>query len=160
MDRLLRAPNPTYTLIPLLLLLMTAACGRPNPGTPAADYENLLDQAAQTGRKVLIVFGADWCPDCHALEAHLKTAPLRDFVQKNDLVQKVEVCRFDCNMDFAARFGHPEAEGIPALVIVDAQGKQLVATNNGEFASARSMSAQPILSFLERYTGDRAEIEN
>lgn len=145
-----------YILTALIGFLSTLTfCERPATGPVEDEYRRRLEQAAAAGRKLLIVFGADWCADCRAFEARLKEEPLRGFMNENYVVLKVDVCRYDCNMDFAAKFGNPVDQGIPALVIVDGTGRRLAATNNGEFASARSMPARAMLAYFQKFAGTK-----
>lgn len=138
-------------------MLGLAACDRPasDPPGPAAQYRGLLGQAQTSGRRLLVVFGADWCPDCRTLKARMREEPLRSYLDEKYLVMNVDVCRYDCNMDFARRLGDPTAGGIPALVVVDPAGGTIVkATNGGEFAAARDMPVAAMLAFLQRYAGN------
>jgi thioredoxin 1 len=54
--------------------------------------------------------------------------------------------------DVAARYVNLRTSGIPALVVLDPDsGRIKVATNQGEFANARTMSADQVEEFLKRW---------
>ena len=96
---------------------------------------------------MLLVFGANWCGDCRALDQalHGSSGPLID--GKFEVV-KIDVGNFDKNLDIDARYGHPIGNGIPAVVVVDASNKILYSTKGGELANARKMGDQGIYDFL------------
>ena len=146
----------TRSLVVVLLILASALIrckGPEQPSDPDAQFAAALSRAKSGQRRVLIVFGADWCPDCHALEARMQEEPLMGLVRAKYEVVKVDVCRYDCNLAFARRFGNPIARGIPALVVTDSAGKVLVTTNNGEFSKARRMPKEAMLDFFKQYSG-------
>jgi protein disulfide-isomerase len=56
------------------------------------------------------------------------------------------------NLDAAAEYVDLGTSGIPALVVLDpSSGRIKVATNQGEFANARTMSADQVETFLKRW---------
>ena len=113
----------------------------------AADVQHALSSAQGEHRKVLLVFGANWCGDCRALDQalHGRSGPLID--GKFEVV-KIDVGNFDKNLDIDARYGHPIGNGIPAVVVIDASNKILYSTKGGELANARKMGDQGIFDFL------------
>ncbi|MEM7181692.1 MAG: thioredoxin family protein [Spirochaetota bacterium] len=114
-------------------------------------YSKVLRQAKLENKKILILFGADWCPDCKAMDRMLTEPDVQQIVESNYILMRVDVGRFDKNLDFAQKFGNPIAKGIPAFVILSNEEKVLVATNNGRFASARKMKKQAVADFLLAY---------
>jgi thioredoxin 1 len=113
----------------------------------AADVQHALTAAQGEHRKVLLVFGANWCGDCRALDQalHGSSGPL---IEGKFEIVKIDVGNFDKNLDIDARYGHPIGNGIPAVVVVDASNKILYSTRGGELANARKMGDQGIYDFL------------
>jgi len=112
-----------------------------------ADVQRAL-QAAQTDhKKVLLVFGANWCKDCRVLDQAMHASSQKLIAGRFELV-KIDVGNFDKNLDLAERYGNPIKKGIPAVVVVSADGQVLYATKGGELADARSMGEQGIYDFL------------
>jgi len=153
----------------LLLLLGTAiallACGEratpeyttalQNPGytaapAPDAGLAAALKTAAETNKRVLIIFGADWCPDCRKLGADLKAGRLAALPEQDFVVVKVDVGNFDRNLAFTHRFGAPLSEGIPALAVVDAQDRILHVANARELAGALERRDAKVIEYFER----------
>jgi thioredoxin 1 len=112
-----------------------------------ADVQHALTAAQGDHRKVLLVFGANWCADCRALDQalHGSSGPL---IEGKFEVVKIDVGNFDKNLELDARYGHPIGNGIPAVVVIDAGNKILYSTRGGELANARKMGDQGIYDFL------------
>jgi protein disulfide-isomerase len=114
------------------------------------DIQQALAQAAVAKVPVLIVFGANWCPDCRVLDLSLKSGAAAPLIARDFRVVKVNVGRFDRNVDLAASYGVPLKKGIPAVAVVSPDGKLLFSTSGGELADARSMGEQGIYAFFKR----------
>jgi len=70
-----------------------------------ADVERALAMASTTKRSVLVIFGANWCEDCRALDVSLKNTRNAELVAKEFVVVKVDVGNFDRNLGLAAQYG-------------------------------------------------------
>ena len=111
---------------------------------------NLALAAAQAQQKmVLVVFGANWCGDCLALDRKMSADPLASAVERRFVVLKVNVGRFDRNTDLAAQMGVPLKKGIPAVAVLKRDGAVHSATGGGELADARHMGDAAVLAVLE-----------
>jgi protein disulfide-isomerase len=82
-----------------------------------AELQRALVRARQLDKKVLVVFGANWCPECRLLDQEI--ARDRTAVKRDDFVMvKVDVGQFDRNTDLARAYGNVTRKGIPAAVIL------------------------------------------
>ncbi|WP_046168701.1 thioredoxin family protein [Chromobacterium vaccinii] len=137
-----------------LLLSSAAALAGDLPYDEMADARAALSrtlEAAQQGRQpVLLILGANWCPDCRALDAALNSGKSAELLAREFKVVKVDVGNFDHNLDIDAEYGHPIAKGIPAAVVLSPDNKVIYATRAGELADARRMSETGIYEFFER----------
>jgi protein disulfide-isomerase len=141
----------------LLTILLAASCGAiaaALPYDPAADAKAEVKQALRaartSGHPVLLVFGANWCEDCRALDAALESAANAALIAREFTVVKVDVGEFDRNLDVAMAYGDPIAHGIPAAVIVAPDNRILYSTRAGELADARRMSVTGVHDFFAR----------
>ncbi len=117
---------------------------------PQRDLQTALTAARKTGRRVLVVFGANWCPDCRALDREFHAGGKTEgLVERRYEVVKVDVGRFDRNLDFAKLYGEPIAKGIPSVVIVTPTNTVVYQTRAGELADARALGADGIYDFFE-----------
>ena len=140
-------------------LLLAASFASQASGPPpiydeAADakaaVQAALADAQQAGRPVLVVFGANWCGDCRMLDATFKSGPSAPLIAQHFKVVKVDVGRFDRNVDIAEKYNVPLKKGIPAVAVLSPQGKLLYATEGGELADARKMGDQGVYDFFTR----------
>lgn len=101
----------------------------PAPYDPRRDARHDVDaaiaRAKQSGKPVLIDFGANWCINCRVLAGALALPEMRTWVaDKFELVQ-VDIGRFDRNLDVVRRFGVRGLDGVPAIFVVDARTGKL-----------------------------------
>ncbi len=124
----------------------------PGPYDEAADakaqIKAALSEAAQAKVPVLVVFGANWCGDCKVLDMSFKEGAAAPLMAKRFRVVKVDVGRFDRNLDIAQAYGVPLKSGIPSVAVLSAQGKVVYATKAGELADARKMGDKAIVDFF------------
>ncbi len=107
-------------------------------------------QAAQAEHKLpLLVFGANWCPDCRVLDIEMHKGALATLVGERFVVVKVDVGRFNKNTDVAARFGVPLKKGIPAVAVLRPDASVAYLTAGGELADARKMGSDGIAKFFD-----------
>ena len=115
-----------------------------------ADIEQGRAQAAGSGKRVLVVFGANWCGDCRVLDTSMKQGRLKALMDSRFVVVKVDVARFDKNVDIAQRYGVPLKQGIPTVAVLATDGSPSFVTTGGELASARSMGEDELVRFFDR----------
>ena len=140
----------------LAALVATFAYAAPMPYDESADAKADLKQALTDAKAsklpVLLIFGANWCKDCRALDQALSTGKNADLVKREFRVIKVDVGNFNKNLDLAETYGNPIKKGIPAAVVLSPDNKVLYATRLGELADARSMSETGIYDFFKGVT--------
>lgn len=110
-----------------------------------------LAAATKEHKRVLVVFGADWCYDCHVLDKALERPDVAPLVKRGYRVVHVDVGEGDKNQDLMAKYGVPMAKGIPGVAVLDASGKLLYSQRNGEFEKARSLGPEDLVAFLEKW---------
>ncbi|MHB8668805.1 MAG: thioredoxin family protein [Burkholderiales bacterium] len=142
-------------LVLLLCAVMSAAAAAaPLPYDASADAKAAVRQALAAAKAshvpLLILFGANWCPDCRALDQALKSGKSADLVSRAFRVVKVDVGNFDRNLDLVAIYGNPIKHGIPAAVVVSSNNRVLYSTKAGELANARRMSETGIYDLFRR----------
>jgi len=135
----------------LLALAASVAVAAPWPYDEKADAEADVQAALKSAhahhKDVLLIFGANWCEDCRALDKAMHGSSQAMISGKFEVV-KIDVGNFDKNLALDARYGHPTGNGIPAAVVLSAANKVLYSTRRGELADARRMSEQEIYDFF------------
>ncbi|MDT9000606.1 thioredoxin family protein [Paucibacter sp. APW11] len=114
-----------------------------------ADLNRAVAQAAAAKKQVLVVYGANWCGDCQALDRKMSDGTLAGPVAKRYVTVKVDVGRFNRNLDVAEQMGVSLKKGIPAVAVLGADGQLVGATNGGELADARNMGDDAVLKVLD-----------
>ena len=149
-----KAMNRLLALPLLFFAVATAAAEAPYNEAANAKLEikQALVQAAKDGVPVLVVFGANWCGDCKVLDLAFKEGVTAPLIAREYKVVKVDVGRFNRNVDIAESYGVPLKNGIPAVVILSPANKVLYVTKAGELADAGTMGDRGIYDFFRKVT--------
>lgn len=143
-----------FLSLSLLATATFAAAATDLPYNPKADARAEIAHALTAGRQAhkptLLIFGANWCGDCRALDTSLHGQKNAALVRQHFEVVKVDVGNWDHNLDIANTYGNPIENGIPAAVVVSDTGKVVYTTKAGELANARKMSDEGIYDFFSK----------
>lgn len=117
---------------------------------PTSQLPKALEAARQEHKRVLIVFGANWCPDCRELDKEIHAGgELTHLIDQRYVVLKVDVGHFDKNLEFTHLYGTPIGKGIPSVVVVTPKDEVVYETRAGELANARDMGNDGIYHFFK-----------
>jgi len=120
-----------------------------------ADLEAAEQSAMKEHKRVLLVFGANWCYDCHVLDLAFQRPELASVLAMGYEVVHVDIGPDgEKNADLAKQFDVPLNKGIPALAVVESDGKLVVSQKNGEFENARALTPSQLLAFLQQWLPD------
>jgi len=109
------------------------------------------EKAAKDHKRVLIVFGANWCYDCHVLDTAFQRPDLAPVLAASYEVVHVDIGEGNKNQDLMKDFQVPRQKGIPALAILESTGKLVVSQKDGEFENARALTPEALLEFLNKW---------
>ncbi len=116
-----------------------------------AEIKEAEERAAAGHKRVLLVFGANWCFDCHVLDLAFHRP---DFASAMAGYEVVHVDLGDDskkNADVVKQFDVTLDKGIPTLAVIESDGKLVVSQKNGEFEDARSLRPEALLEFLNKW---------
>ena len=116
-----------------------------------AEIKAALEKAAAEHKRVILVFGANWCYDCHVLDLAFHRSDLAPILAANYEVVHVDIGRGDKNQDLMKQYEVPMKRGIPGLAVLDADGKLVYSQKNGEFENARALNPEDFLAFLNKW---------
>lgn len=127
-----------------------------------ADAHKELDEALAAAKadhkRVLVIFGANWCYDCHVLDATLRSKQFASLVASNYHVIYINIGDDGTsNSDLADRFQVPLKKGIPSLAVLDGSGDLITSQKQGEFESAAKIGIADVSAFLNRWKPPMAE---
>ena len=125
----------------------------PAPEQAAADLSAALHTASAAHKRVIVDFGGNWCPDCHVLDLYFHDAANKAILDSGFVLVHVNVgtTRIDRNGDIAARCQIPLQKGVPALAVLDGDGKLLYSQASGEFEAMRHLKSSSVTQFLTQW---------
>jgi thioredoxin 1 len=116
-----------------------------------AEIKEALAKAKPEHKRVIIVFGANWCYDCHVLDKAFRSSDLAPIVAANYEVVHVDIGQGEKNQDLMAKYEVPMKRGIPGLAVLDPSGKLVYSQKNGEFEKARALTPEDFQAFLIKW---------
>lgn len=108
-----------------------------------------LKNAKLENKYVLLQMGGNWCPDCRTLGEYFSRPDIKQWLDDRLILVSVDVGEWNRNIDIVEEYGNPISEGIPALVLLNSNDEVMLATLAGELASARSMSKDDLVEWLQ-----------
>jgi thiol:disulfide interchange protein len=128
---------------------------RPDIYDETADGSKQIADALVVAKKdhkcVLLQFGANWCGWCHKLHALCASdKAIAAEIKAHYVVVLVDVNK-DHNKDTNTKYGNPMQFGLPALVVLDADGKQLTTKDSAELEEGDHHSPGKVLAFLKQW---------
>lgn len=121
-----------------------------------AQVAQALAKAKADHKQVMIVFGANWCGDCKMLDGEFKKPAMKALLDANYVIVKVDVNRFNKNLDVVKPYGEVIKKGIPSIVIATPANQLVYATNGGELADARKMGEAGVASFFQKLAAKKS----
>lgn len=122
-------------------------------------YAQELDRTIaqlEPGRRVLAVFGANWCHDSRALAGWLTSKDFEPLLREHFEVMFIDVGRPQSgdgrNLDLAGRYGVNDIEGTPNLLVIDSDGTLVNTPESAKgWSNAASRSEESIYAIIASY---------
>jgi thioredoxin 1 len=122
-----------------------------------AELKEAEEKAAKEHKRLLLVFGANWCFDCHVLDLAFQRPDLTPVLAANYHVVHVDIGPDGKkNEDIAKQFDVSLDKGVPVIAVADPDGKVVVSENNGEFEDARQLTPEFVAQFLNKWKPAKA----
>ena len=166
--------NPPWTTsiaasVSALLFLLTPPTGLPADAAAkparAAIYDESADggkqveeglvRAKKENKRVLLMFGANWCGWCHRLHKLFESDAQIAATLKQDFVVVLIDVNKSRNADVNQRYGNPTRFGLPVLVVLDAEGKALTTQDTGKLEEGNHHDPAKVLTFLNQWAPSR-----
>jgi hypothetical protein len=110
------------------------------------------ERATREKKRLLLVFGANWCFDCHVLDLAFQRPDLSPILAMNYEVVHVDLGPDEHkNADLVRKYDVPLNKGIPVLAVAESDGKLVVSQKNGEFEDARGLAPDALVDFLNKW---------
>jgi thioredoxin-related protein len=116
---------------------------------PGDEIKSAVIDAADGCRAILLVFGADWCPWCNRLSKFFdENERVAATLKNNFIVVKVDLGRWDKNLDLMAKFKVDRKAGIPSFVVLDSKGEWMKFQETGVLEEGKGYSEKKVLKFF------------
>lgn len=109
------------------------------------EIQRALARARRRGTRVLLEFGADWCPDCNEVVRLGRQSPCRELLQERYEPVYVHVGRFDRHRDLLARY---RVERIATLVVLDGDGRRVAQTTLEPISKRTGLTPEGLAAWL------------
>ena len=116
-----------------------------------SEIDEALKRATAERKRVLLIFGANWCYDCHVLDQALHDGDAGKIVSQNFLLVHVDIGEGEKNPDLLKTYKIPLDKGVPAVAVLESNGRLLYSSGDGEFEAARRMLKKDLVAFLNKW---------
>ena len=112
----------------------------------AREIADAIAAADKENKRVLLVFGGNWCIDCHVLDNAFHGSRIAPVLNQNFKVVHVDIGEGNKNLDLVKKYHIPLEKGVPSVAVLNRRGTRLY--SSAEFEKARSMTEEDVLAFL------------
>ena len=113
------------------------------------DLNKFINTTIQSDKQPILIFGANWCPDCRIFSGTMNIPKIKSYIDKNFQILYIDVKRYEINMELMEEYGIPSAEGVPRVLVFDKNKNLLNNSNTTEWRTARDRSSQEIFNFFQ-----------
>jgi thiol:disulfide interchange protein len=124
------------------------------------EIEAALKSSVSTNKRILLIFGANWCYDCHVLDQALHQGEAGKIVSESFLLVHVDIGEGEKNLDLVKLYKIPLEKGVPALAVLEGDGHLLYSSGQGEFEAARRMMKKDLIQFLRHWQKQNRSLQN
>jgi len=118
-----------------------------NAGADLAETSRL---AKQSGKRILLEVGGNWCGWCRALDKFIHGTPaVARALRDNYIIMKANMSEENRNEQFLGQF--PKIKGYPHIFVLDEDGKLLHSQDTGALEEGKSYNEKVFLEFLNRW---------
>jgi thiol-disulfide isomerase/thioredoxin len=112
-----------------------------------------LKKAARDDKRVLVVWGGNWCGWCHKLHEFFRKSPkVATALRAEYEVAWIDVGTFkDKRNEELAKSYVEKMEGVPFLTVLDSSGKLVANQETGALEEGDHHDATKVLAFLEKW---------
>ena len=117
---------------------------------PFADLEAAIVAAQESGRRILLNVGGNWCGWCYRLDDYINANDdVRELLEANFVVVKVNWSPDNENEKFLSQY--PEIHAYPYLFVLDSDGTFLHPQSTGALEEGSSYDKAKLMAFLREW---------
>ncbi|MGA1762620.1 MAG: thioredoxin family protein [Gammaproteobacteria bacterium] len=102
-------------------------------------------------KQAIVIFGANWCPDCRILAGLTQSAQMLESIRENFKFMLIDVLNYEINMDVLKQLDPTANSGIPRLFIFDNNQNLINLDRNDYFRTVRSMHENALIDYLDSF---------
>ena len=110
--------------------------------------KSFVAKAIKNDKQAVIVFGANWCPDCQILAGLIRIALENEQMKESFEFLLVDVKDYEINMGSLQEIDPAANSGIPRIFIFDNSGNLLNKQQNDFFRTLRTMHENALVDYL------------
>lgn len=118
----------------------------------AAAVDAALVRAQETGKRVILVMGANWCHDSRGLAGWFAQPRFAAMLQARYELVYVDVGQRDRNIDIARRFGIEAIKGTPTVLVLSSSGDLLNRRSAPKWRNAASRREGDIYAYFDQFS--------
>lgn len=115
------------------------------------EIEDALKIAADSNKRVMLIFGGNWCYDCHVLDQGLHEGEAGKIFKDHFLLVHVDIGEGDKNLELVKKYETTLDRGVPTVVLLNGSGRVIYSSTKGEFEPARRMMKKDLIAFLNEW---------
>ena len=113
------------------------------------ELNDFISESIKSGKQPIIIFGANWCPDCRIFSGTMDIPKISKFIDNKFNILYIDVLRYEINMQLMEEYGIPSEEGIPRVLVFDKDKNVINDSNTTEWRTARDRTSQEIFNFFQ-----------
>ncbi|WP_417494181.1 thioredoxin family protein [Maricaulis sp.] len=114
-----------------------------------------LEEARAADKRLLLVFGANWCHDSRGLAGHFQDPELAATLRDHYVTRFIDVGWRDQNQDVIRRFGVAALYATPMVMIIDPADETLLNRDQREaWGTAASTPVEEARAYFARWAGE------
>ena len=116
------------------------------------DIDSFMMASKKDGKKPVIIFGANWCPDVKAFDDILDLPIMTKLKRVSFKILRIDVGDYDKNMHLMEYLGDSTQEGLPLVLIFDNELNLLNLAESRHWRTARNKEPADIISYFQTYS--------
>lgn len=118
--------------------------------------DTALNKAGQSGKRVILVMGANWCHDSRGLAGWFEKPRFTAMLRERYELVYIDVGKRNRNIDIAQRFGIDKIVGTPTVLVLSPEGDLLNADSAPTWRDAASRDADDIYNYFASFEVESA----
>jgi thioredoxin-related protein len=115
-----------------------------------ADLEEAIVTAQDSGRRILLTVGGNWCGWCYALHDYVEAnEDVHALLEESFVSLRVNMDTENPNEEFLSRY--PHINGYPHLFVLDSDGTFLHTQSTAPLEEGRSYDKAKLMGFLKEW---------